>query len=63
MEYTANFPVTIIRKNTIFLFDTGATVSCVSKACFDKLQPKPKLVQTKMYRVNGADGNSLVYLE
>ena len=41
------------------LLDTGATISCMSKACFDKLQPKPALVQTHAYKVNGAYGNSL----
>ena len=28
------------------------------KACFEKLQPKPTLVQTCTYKVNGANGNS-----
>ena len=28
-------------------------------ACFDKLQPKPALVQTHTYKVNGANGSSL----
>ena len=41
------------------LSDTGATISCISKACFDKLDPKPALIQTHMYKVNGANGNSL----
>ena len=54
-----NFPVTINTINTISLFDTGATISCMPKACFDKLQPKPTLVQTHTIKVNGADGNSL----
>ena len=31
----------------------------MSKACFDKLQPKPALVQTHIYKVNGPGGNSL----
>ena len=31
----------------------------MSKACFNKLQPKPGLVQTRIYKVNGADRNSL----
>ena len=59
MKYAAIFPVTINKNNTISLFDTGATISCMPKACFDKLQPKPTLVQIHTYRVNGADGNSL----
>ena len=32
---------------------------CMSKACFDKLQPKPVLVHTHTYKVNGVNGNSL----
>ena len=59
MKYTANVPVTVNRNNTISLFDTGATISCMSKACFNKLQPKPKLVQTNIYKVNNANRNSL----
>ena len=59
MKHATNFPVTINRNNTIFLFDTEATISCMSKACFNKLQPRPKLVETNIYKVNGADGNSL----
>ena len=58
MKYAANFPVTINNNNTISLFDTGGTISCMSKACFDKLQPKPALVQTHGYKVNGAKSNS-----
>ena len=57
MKDAANFPVTI-NQNRIFLFDTGATISCMSKSCFDKLQPQPKLVRKNTYRVNGTDGNS-----
>ena len=42
-----------------YLFNTGATISCMSKACFDKLYLKPKLTQTYTYKVNGANANSL----
>ena len=59
MKYATNFPMTINKNNTISLFDTGATISCMSKTCFDKLQPKPILVQTHTYKVNGANGNGL----
>ena len=59
MKYAANFPFTINSNNMISLFDTGATISCMSKACFDKLQPKPALVQIHTCKVNGASGNSL----
>ena len=59
MKYPANFPITINNNSAISLFDTGATISCMSKACFNKLQPKPALVQTHTYKVNGANGNSL----
>ena len=60
MKYVMNFPVTINRNNTISVFDiTGATISCMSKACFDTLQPKPKLVWTTTYRANGAHGKTL----
>ena len=38
--------------------DTGATISCIAKACF-KVQNKPKIVQTNIYKVNSANGNSL----
>ena len=31
----------------------------MSKACFDKLQPKPKFLQTNIYKVNSANRNSL----
>ena len=57
MRYAMNFPVTIIKNNTISLFDTGAPISCMSKACFDKLQPKSKLIQINIYKVNGTDRN------
>ena len=40
------------------LFDTGE-ISCMSKACLDKPQPKAKLVETKTWRLNSAEGNSL----
>ena len=59
MKYAANFSITIIQNRTISLFNTGATISCMSKSCFDKLQPHPKLVRTNTYRVNGANENSL----
>ena len=54
-----NFPVKINRNNNISPFDTEATFSCMSKACFDKIQPKSRLVQTNMCNMNGAVGNSL----
>ena len=47
------------KNNTISLFDTGATISCMSKVCFDKLEPKPTLIQIYTYKINGANGNSL----
>ena len=53
MKYAANLPVTINNNNTMSLFNTGATISCMLKACFDKLQPKPVLIQTHAYKVNG----------
>ena len=59
MKYVANFPVTISHNRKISLFDTGATISCMSKSHFDKLQPQPQLVKTSAYRVNCADGNGL----
>ena len=59
MKYAANFPVTINNNNTISLFDTGSTISCMLKVCFDKLQPKLVLVQTCAYKVNCANCNSL----
>ena len=34
----------------------------MSKACFDKLDPKAKLTQTHTYKVKGGDGNSLSLL-
>ena len=58
-KYATNFPVTINKNKTLSLFDTGATISCMSKECFDKPDPKPALIQTPTYKVNGADGNSL----
>ena len=58
MKYATNFPVTINRNNIISLFDLGATISCMSKACLDKLQPYQMLVQTNIYKVNSVDGNS-----
>ena len=63
MKYSTKFPVIINKNNTIFLFDTEATISCMSKSCFDKLQSKPALVQTHTYKVNGADAIVLVLLE
>ena len=59
MKYAANFPVTINKNNTISLFDIEAIISCMSKVCFNKLQPKLTLVQTNTYKENGADGISL----
>ena len=59
MKYASNFSVTVKNNNTISLFDTGATISCMSKACFDKLQPKPALVQMCTHKVNGTNSNSL----
>ena len=42
-KYAANFPVKVNNKNNqaVSLFDTGATICCMSKACFDKLDPNP----------------------
>ena len=57
MKCATHFPVTINNNNTISLFDTGGIIPCMSKACFDKLQPKPALVQK--HKVNSAGGNSL----
>ena len=59
MKYVANFPVAINHKRTIFLFYTGATITFMSKLCFDKLQPQPMIVQTNACRVNCADRNIL----
>ena len=52
MKYAVN------KSNTISQFDTGATISSMSNTCFDQLQPKPALVQTHTYKVNGANSNS-----
>ena len=41
------------------LIDAGTTISCMSNACFDKLDPKPPLITQCTFRVNGADGNNL----
>ena len=54
-----NFPVTINNNQTISLFDIGATISCMSKACFDKLDPKPTLTEMHAYKENSAYSNSL----
>ena len=51
--------LSVILSVSVSLFDTGATISCMSKACFGKLDPKPPLTATHTYRVNGVDGNSL----
>ena len=59
IKYAANIPFTINKNKTISLFDTEATISCMSKVCFDKLDPKPALMQTHTYKVNGANSNSL----
>ena len=46
-------------KRTLYLcLMTGTTISCISKACFNKLHPKWTLVQTNIYKVNGSNGNS-----
>ena len=58
-EDAAIFPVTINTNNTISVFDTGATITSMSKGCIDKLQPKPTLVQTNICKVNGANRNGL----
>ena len=57
-KYGTNFPVTINSNHTIFFFDTGATISCMSKTCFEKLDPKPTLKQTHTLKVNGTDSSS-----
>ena len=56
MLQTFQLQLTII---ALSLFDTEVTISYMSKVCFDKLQPKPVLVQMHTYKVNGANGNSL----
>ena len=43
MTYAANLTVLINKYSTISLFDTAATISCMPKAGFDKLQPKPAM--------------------
>ena len=58
-KYTTHFQVKINKNKTISLFDTDTTISCMSKACFDKLDSKLTLIQTHKYKVNSADGNSL----
>ena len=58
-KYTAHFLVTINNNKTVSLFDTGTTISCMTKACFDKLDPKPTLTQTHKYIVNVVNSNSL----
>ena len=45
-KYAANFSVTINNNQTISLFDTCATIPCMLKTCFDKLDPKPMLQHT-----------------
>ena len=40
-KYTTNFPVTINNNKTVSLFDMGATIYCMLKACFEKLEHKP----------------------
>ena len=52
-KYARNFPVTISNNKTICLFHTGATISCMSKRCFDKLD----LTLTHTHKVKGANGN------
>ena len=42
-----------------YLYLTHATMSCMSKAYFDKLDSKLVLIQIHTYKVNGADSNSL----
>ena len=56
MKYVESFPVAINQNRTLSLFYAGVTIS---KSCFDKLQPLPKVVKTNTYRVNGAKVNSL----
>ena len=55
----ANFQVKIHNKQMVSLFDIGATISCMSIVCFDNLDLKPHSLTKCIYRVNGADGNSL----
>ena len=59
MKNAAYFPVTINKNNHISLFDTETIISCMSKACFYKLQPKPVLVESHRHRVNGTKCNGL----
>ena len=59
IKYATNFPVTINKNEIISLFDTGDIISCISKECFDKLDPKPASIQTHTYTVYGTNDNSL----
>ena len=52
-------PAEVNNNQTVSLFDTGASISCMSKSCFNKLDPRPPLITKHSYRVNGTDGNSL----
>ena len=58
-KYAANCPVIVNYDQTVSLFDTGTTISCMLKLCFDKLDPKALLITKHPYRVNSTDGNSL----
>ena len=58
-RYAANFPVKVNNNQTVSLFDTGPLISCISKSCFEKLDPKSLLIRKNPYRVNSTDGNTL----
>ena len=62
IKYATNFPVTINKNKTISLFDTGTTISCMSKTCFDKLDPKPTVIPIHMYKANVTNGSSFSFL-
>ena len=60
MKCAANCPVTTTKNMTPFLCLTQELLCPVcQKHALNKLQPKPKLVQTYTYKVNDADGKSL----
>ena len=58
-KYAANFPAIVNNNQTVSLFNTGATISCILKSYFDKLYPRPLLITKHPCRVNSTDSNSL----
>ena len=59
---TAEFPVIVQNQQILSLFDTGATRSCMSYECYNKLPSRPDMKLLTHINVVSATGNNLLPL-